>query len=636
MNKRIFELFDYGDEIALVEERDGLFDPARIKELTMKKINAENTRAQARHAAKRARPVYRTVLIAAVITALLAGTAFAVTQMGLRELVLTERDDGYVNVSVLGWRDTPEYRAFAEWDAYVTEYNSTHEIPHNDDPDIPVSYLSVGAWSQEMADTLDGILATYGLVMHDSRTVTLPAEGSGIDTDVILTGDVAGVCGYAYSDGTLKLEVTQTLSNGEAAEYKLFSAVKGKFSRVSSGMDSEYEEWTYTAADGTEVILVMGASQSMIVADMENVFVTAGSVFRSISDRALLEELADSISWKALNACKGFSDAYYEAFAAEQEAEAEEYARAEAAEWELSDWVLSDEIIRDHYPEATGCSSEESEDGTAWVEWTYTALEGEGVIRVRYERPAGDIETVFSEMLERSGMADRTAVISAPVYIRTETAEGPEIETEYRDFTVYIGEAADGSVSALWLDGDKALIFTLSADPGELTRDELEAQIAHLISGLGPFPTEVEPEVVWARLGRYEPTWLPEGWYLNDITGMVLAVAMDVDGAWFGYYSQAYITGEIGKIMHFSYETAEPGATPRTALAEEWVYDEEELEDLGITLTDMEVNGHPALMKEAFNAAFLLWIDEDAGVLFNLSGDDAETVLAVARSVALR
>ena len=41
MNKRISELFDYGDEIVVDERIGGSFDPREIEELTMKKIHAE-------------------------------------------------------------------------------------------------------------------------------------------------------------------------------------------------------------------------------------------------------------------------------------------------------------------------------------------------------------------------------------------------------------------------------------------------------------------------------------------------------------------------------------------------------------------------------------------------------------------
>ena len=146
----------------------------------------------------------------------------------------------------------------------------------------------------------------------------------------------------------------------------------------------------------------------------------------------------------------------------------------------------------------------------------------------------------------------------------------------------------------------------------------------------------VDQEVIWERLGRWEPEWLPEGWYLNTEAGMQMASAMTLDGVWSGQTSRAYVNGEIGHIIWFSYENAPEGATPRSVLEAEYVVTEEELAYAGVTLTDTTVNGHPALLREAYRSADLLWIDEEAGVLFDLNGDDAETVTAMAESVVRR
>lgn len=78
MDKNISEIFDYGDEIVVVEEQENPLDPARIKELTMKKIDNDIFREEVGKSVKKARPVYRTVLIAAIVAVLLVGTALAV------------------------------------------------------------------------------------------------------------------------------------------------------------------------------------------------------------------------------------------------------------------------------------------------------------------------------------------------------------------------------------------------------------------------------------------------------------------------------------------------------------------------------------------------------------------------------
>ncbi|MBR2667490.1 MAG: hypothetical protein IKD96_04965 [Oscillospiraceae bacterium] len=74
MKMKISELFDCGDEIAVIRERNDLFEPARIKELTMKKINVSVSQGETAQR-KKARPAYGAILIAAILVVALIGAA---------------------------------------------------------------------------------------------------------------------------------------------------------------------------------------------------------------------------------------------------------------------------------------------------------------------------------------------------------------------------------------------------------------------------------------------------------------------------------------------------------------------------------------------------------------------------------
>ena len=114
MDKRISEIFDYGDEIVVVEERDDLFDPARIKELTMQKINASEKIPENDTPLKKARPLYRTVLIAAIVALALIGTALAISRL------IAHADDpilGYYMEYIVGGGATAEDAG--DWAKYV-------------------------------------------------------------------------------------------------------------------------------------------------------------------------------------------------------------------------------------------------------------------------------------------------------------------------------------------------------------------------------------------------------------------------------------------------------------------------------------------------------------------------------------
>ena len=252
---------------------------------------------------KKTRLLYRTLLIAAVITAVLICTACASDHFEAKDLVLRELDNGCVTYSFVGWRNTPEYQACAEWTDYLIKYEETlgSYLFLKYDESTPVEYLRVGAFNEELIDAVDGILAKYDLALHPAATIKLPAAGSSIDVG-ILPGDAKLLGGYAYKDGTMLLEVSKILSDGEEAEFQLFSTVKGTFTAFAGIMESNSESWRYTAADGTEVTLLQTGNESVIVADLDHVFVTAQTVFRNVSDRAALEEIADSICWKELNA----------------------------------------------------------------------------------------------------------------------------------------------------------------------------------------------------------------------------------------------------------------------------------------------------------------------------------------------
>ena len=71
MDKKISELFDYGDEIAVTDGIDAMFDPAEIKEITMKKIHENSV-----HPRRRFHRITAVALAACLILAL-GVTAYA-------------------------------------------------------------------------------------------------------------------------------------------------------------------------------------------------------------------------------------------------------------------------------------------------------------------------------------------------------------------------------------------------------------------------------------------------------------------------------------------------------------------------------------------------------------------------------
>ena len=79
MNKKISELFDYGDEIVVNNEIGTLLDPAEIKELTMRKIQADRLAGAAPHHRKYSRR-FAGIAAAACLILVLGITTFAVNK----------------------------------------------------------------------------------------------------------------------------------------------------------------------------------------------------------------------------------------------------------------------------------------------------------------------------------------------------------------------------------------------------------------------------------------------------------------------------------------------------------------------------------------------------------------------------
>lgn len=120
MNKRISELFEYGDEIVVTDEINGLFDPDEIKEITMKKLHAEHSSEYPQHVSKTSHRLLA-VAVAACLALALGAAAYAANFLGIRELWQTpDRELPEEAANLIEPRD--ESAAATEgWSARITE-----------------------------------------------------------------------------------------------------------------------------------------------------------------------------------------------------------------------------------------------------------------------------------------------------------------------------------------------------------------------------------------------------------------------------------------------------------------------------------------------------------------------------------
>lgn len=230
MDKRISDIFDYGDEIVIVTEQDEIFDPARIKELTMRKINAGVVDTNIQKTIKKVRPAYRTVIIAAVIAVLMIGTALAVSysswSAGLQNLLnLSEEQAASLEVSELinypEASDTHEgvtisvEQAVADGkSAYLALRVEGEKIPDLTDLNfgeilVTIEDEQAAGWSARVYDDLHWNGERY--VYSDGTPASL-SEGRIVREDGSVEIDIA-LNGLGMTDSLLGKEITVTIDS---------------------------------------------------------------------------------------------------------------------------------------------------------------------------------------------------------------------------------------------------------------------------------------------------------------------------------------------------------------------------------------------------------------------------------------
>lgn len=124
------------------------------------------------------------------------------------------------------------------------------------------------------ATELDQITRKYNLRLHTSVT-DFDSEDtlySLLNAEPFLT-DCTAVSGYIYEDGSFQAYGTNV--SGKSYEYQLGRYVKGAFSEVTLNIGSaeDYEEWIYTTSRGDEVQLSLGPSRCVVMSDQPKAFV---------------------------------------------------------------------------------------------------------------------------------------------------------------------------------------------------------------------------------------------------------------------------------------------------------------------------------------------------------------------------
>lgn len=237
-------------------------------------------------------PAKKMWLVAAIITAMvfLMGCAWIVLRM--QGMWLGEEDvyydvfsdEGFVGrepvtkqvLTFTGVQGTPSYQAAKEWFDFLQTYDLDDRIfmsVCNDLPEFPGEYSTYHLYSQEMKDTLDGILQKYNLKPVGSllafNTVenvcaALEIEKFTVDANNVKT-NITG--GYAFENGNFMLNVDIKLPDDTATQICQTQGQIDWYRKDCLSADhiylddiEDWKEWNYTTATGNDVLIIRSDS----------------------------------------------------------------------------------------------------------------------------------------------------------------------------------------------------------------------------------------------------------------------------------------------------------------------------------------------------------------------------------------
>lgn len=219
-----------------------------------------------------------------------------------------------------GGKDSAVQQATREWYAFTDSYDPDRKLmPNTNENNIPENYYyTYRCYTQEMVDKLDEIVQKHNLKLLDKFTVAQAWEKQvmldtlGIDGVTLPDADakIREGAGMLFPNGNFRSTVDVTLTSEDAkwtnrcfAEY--YYAKNDTFAPdVGFVMEEGYDQWAYTTADGTNVLLARTREgDGNIVADLGDatVYISLDPDFdlprvrdeSQMASKEALEQLAD-------------------------------------------------------------------------------------------------------------------------------------------------------------------------------------------------------------------------------------------------------------------------------------------------------------------------------------------------------
>lgn len=327
-----------------------------------------------RRGKSRGRRLGRILLIAAVLMALLTGTAYAAGWFGLSSR-LTEAEDsspfagdrpGQAEnetpmthyLSFNDYANSPAAKAHAEWNVFWWDYVGSHSFDNAAEiewqekigPEMTAIAKIYGCGDQTMLDKLLEIRDKYRIRLHTEAVFPENAESfyqlSGLEPFFLGEGEIQ--MQYLYEDGSFKAE-GQAALEGKGYPFTLVRGAKGVLDPASNTEDlaDQYEEWTYVTERGAEITIALGPEQETdaelegmgwrsfyLFYDCPDYVVTVMSAMPQ-GDREAVQTMAEHFDFAALSGGKTDLSPVTEAKPRE--------VKPKAGLMTLADWVETDE-----------------------------------------------------------------------------------------------------------------------------------------------------------------------------------------------------------------------------------------------------------------------------------------------------
>lgn len=321
----------------MMEERKfaDLVNGIEIKDSTKARIlkHCSHYKAPARAKVKAPKKLIAAACAAALVVTG-SVTAFASNWFGLNDMVMsrhaavsTEYGD---SISLIGYMESDEAKACAEWNAFLDTYDSDYKILEqigNNPTEFDEEYGMYLVYTQEMADKIDEIANKYHLKLlksleaYDDTEEFLKAVGKGnfIITSAGVKNEIYG--GHIYNDGSFGYDGSffeteafdydgGSIEAQKEISYQLSSFKKGVLNDVALtiGDVDSYETSYYTTQNGAEVMIAFGPEKTLMIPDSNDPFIVvnilAGRDGANLGDGAVtLEEvqtMADTFDFAAL------------------------------------------------------------------------------------------------------------------------------------------------------------------------------------------------------------------------------------------------------------------------------------------------------------------------------------------------